>query len=122
MAPELRRLRSWRSHSVPNLNGDTEGSVFQGRRMNLRSRKGAKKDMMNASASEGSDDQTNVGPQLRSGRKKVVSDCARCALLFFVGVRSGGLRMEEMEEGVLCGNHSQSMCTQFQNTNVVLDP
>eukprot|EP01084_Bolivina_argentea_P293666 505110_1 len=71
MAPELRRLRSWRSHSLSNLNGDTEGDVFQGRRMNLRSRKGDKKDMMNANVSEGSDDQANVGPQLRSGRKKV---------------------------------------------------
>ncbi len=85
MAPELRRLRSWRSHSLSNLNGDTEGDVFQGRRMNLRPRKGDKKDMMNANVSEGSDDQANVGPQLRSGRKKVVSVCAHCSLLFFMG-------------------------------------
>ncbi len=63
---------------MSNLNGDRERDAFQGRRMNLRSRKGDTKDVTNTSVSEGSDDQENMGPQLRSGGKKVVSVCTLC--------------------------------------------
>ncbi len=102
MAPELRRLRSWRSHSISNLNEGRERDAFQDRRMNLRSRKGDTKDMTTTNVSEGSDDQENVGPQLRSGRKIVVSVCANCVLLSFVGVSCWVLCIEEIEEDMLC--------------------
>ncbi len=91
MAPELRRLRSWRSHSLSNLNGDRERDAFQGRRMNLMSRKGDAKDVTNTSVSEDSDDQENVGPPLRSGRTKVVSVSTHCAFIVLCGGKVCGL-------------------------------